>query len=130
VWPWKLGSAEKERLSIVRKLDSALPYRALWLSDWASTDRPGWRLLTQEESLSTFDDDLQKGAWVLFFFDHDPGAIFDELIPTEPVDAADAARVLCGLGVDAAIWSWYDDNEWLVALPPRSDNRICSSSTG
>jgi hypothetical protein len=115
--PWKFSDAEQERQSIVGKLSSAFPYRALWLSDWASYDRPGWRLLARDEMLSLLDDELSKGAWVLFFFEHDPGAIFDALIPAEPGDAADAARIIRDLGVAAAIWSWYDDNEWLVVLP-------------
>ena len=116
--PWKFGSAEHERQSIVEKLGSALPYRALWLSDWATDDRPGWRLLARDESLLSLNDELTKGAWVLFFFENDPAATFDTtLVPTEPADAAAAAQLLRNLGVAAAIWSWYDDNEWLVAVP-------------
>jgi hypothetical protein len=117
--PWKSSGAEHERQVMVEKLSLALPYRALWLSDWASYDRPGWRLLARNESLSSLDDDLSSGAWVLFFFEHDPGAVFYALIPVEPADPADAARLVRRVGAAAAIWSWYDDNEWLVVLPGR-----------
>jgi hypothetical protein len=76
----------------------------------------GWRLLARNESLSAVGDELRNGAWVLFFFEHDPGGVIDTPAPTEPANAADAARVVRDFGVAAAIWSWYDDNEWLVVL--------------
>jgi hypothetical protein len=116
--PWEFSSAERERQSMVGRLSAVFPYRALWLSDWASDEHARWHLLARDESLSLFDSELASGAWVLFFFDHDPGATFDTaLVPMEPVNAAAVVQLLHGLGVTAAIWSWYDDNEWLVAVP-------------
>jgi hypothetical protein len=112
--PWRFDSAERERQS-----------RVLWLSDWASEDRPGWRYLAEGELLWPPNEELASGAWVLFFFERDPGASFDAApVPTLPADAASAAHALRRFGADAAIWSWYDDNEWLIAV--KKDGRaVC-----
>ncbi len=114
--PWKFDDAEQERQSILTKLSLAFPHRALWLSDWASDDRIGWHLLAYDESLSSWETELDKGAWVVMFFGHNPDASFSTIVPAEPGDAADASRIVHELGAAAAIWSWYDDNEWLMAL--------------
>lgn len=115
--PWKFSSAEQERQSITEKLSAALPYRALWLSDWASDERPGWHILARDESLTAWDHELGKGAWVLFFFEHAPGNVLDALVPVEPISPVDAVRQVRDLRGAAAIWSWYDDAEWLVVFP-------------
>lgn len=113
--PWKFNSAVQERQSIVISLTANLPWRALWLSDWASEDSQGWRLFAYNEQLSPLDDEFSNGAWVLFFFETDPCSSFDiSLKPTWPANANAAARTLHDFGADAAIWSWYDDNEWLI----------------
>jgi len=118
--PWRFESARQERQSLVEKLSADLPLRVLWLSPWTSEDRPGWRSLADGESLSSLNEELARGAWVLLFFARDPGAAFDAaLVPTVPADAASAAHALRRFGADAAIWSWYDDNEWLVAVSSR-----------
>ena len=114
---WKFSSAEQERQSMTEKLSAALPYRALWLSDWASDEHPGWHTLARDESLTAWDDELGKGAWVLFFFEHDPGNVLDALVPAEPASPVDAVRQVRDHGGAAAIWSWYDDTEWLVVFP-------------
>lgn len=115
--PWKFGNAEQERDSLVTRLSEAFPYRALWLSDWASEDSPGWKLLDRNASLSSLVDELSKGGWVLFFFDRNPSASLDAtFVPAEPADAAAAIGALRDFGATAAIWSWYDDNEWLIAI--------------
>ena len=115
--PWRFDSAEQERQALVAKLSADLPFRILWLSDWASDDRPGWQRLAEGESLSSLNDELARGAWALFFFERDPGTSFDAAsAPTAPADAASAVHALHRFGADAAIWSWYDDNEWLVAI--------------
>ncbi|MGE0386812.1 MAG: hypothetical protein AB7Q97_18965 [Gammaproteobacteria bacterium] len=116
--PWRFENAQLERQSIVGKLSTALPYRALWLSDWANENAAGWCFLTRNQTLSSLADDLANGAWALFFFDHDPTSSFDTtLIPAEPTDATVAMDVLRNLRASAAIWSWYDDNDWLVVMP-------------
>jgi hypothetical protein len=124
VSPWKLSLAEQERQFMVKKLSAALPYRALWFSDWASDEHPGWHLLACNESMTARDNAFSNGAWVLFFFEHAPGNILDALIPTEPTSPIAAAHQIHGLGVSAAIWSWYDDIEWLVALPSKTTQEL------
>lgn len=115
--PWRSGDAERERMSIVDRLSSELPYRALWTSDWANDDPLRWRILGVAEPLSALAEELDKGAWVLLFFRDDPGAPIGKPVPAAPADAVSAARIVRDLGAAAAIWSWYDDNEWLVTVP-------------
>ena len=114
--PWKFSKAEQERQAVVQKLRLAFPHMVLRISDWASDEWSGWRLLSSDESLSTWEDELENGAWALFFFEQKPSAILNDLMPVEPTDATDAVNVVRNLGAAAAIWSWYDDNEWLVVL--------------
>jgi hypothetical protein len=116
--PWRFDGAEKERTSIVENLREAFVWQKLWLSDWASKERQGWFDTSSDESLSSVKDELSKGAWAWFFFDHNPGESFDSgFVPAEPADAISALRAVGNLGAAAAIWSWYDDNDWLVVLP-------------
>jgi hypothetical protein len=124
VFPWKLSLAEQERQFMVKKLSAVLPYRALWFSDWASDERPGWHFLACNESMKAWDNVFNNGAWVLFFFEHAPGKILDTLIPTEPTNLTAAAHQIHDLGVSAAIWSWYDDIEWLVVFPSKTTQEL------
>jgi hypothetical protein len=114
--PWRSSAAERERMSVVDRLDSVFPYRALWTSDWANDDPLRWRILAVGEPLASLAEDLDQGAWVLLFFRHDPGALIGKPVPAAPADAISAARIVRDLGAAAAIWSWYDDNEWLVTI--------------
>jgi hypothetical protein len=114
--PWGIAAPERERSSLLAKLGTVLPYRALWHTDWASGERAGWRLLNRGEPLASLADDLSRGAWAMFFFEADPSASIDpSFVPAEPADAAVAVRVVREVGAAAGIWSWYDDTEWLVA---------------
>ena len=116
--PWKIGKALCERVSLISKLEAALPYRAIWLSDWTSDEQQGWRILTLGEQLSSLDDDLKNGAWALFFFGDQPDRErLSELVPSDPPNATAAIQSVRTLGASAAVWSWYDNYEWLVVLP-------------
>jgi hypothetical protein len=116
--PWKIEKALHERESLVAKLETSFPYRAIWLSDWASGEQQGWRILTGDEQLSALDDDLKNGAWALFFFEDPPvGEKLGELVPSEPPNATVAIQSVRKLGARAGIWSWYDNYEWFVVLP-------------
>jgi hypothetical protein len=116
--PWKIERSLQERVSLVSKLEASLPYRAIWLSDWTSDEQQGWRILTRDERLSSLDDELKNGAWALFFFEDQPDSEkLLELVPSEPPDATAAIQSVRKLGASAAIWSWYDNYEWLVVLP-------------
>lgn len=116
--PWKIEKALRERVSLVSKLETALPHRAIWLSDWTSDEHQGWRVLTRDEQLSSLDDELKDGAWALFFFGDRPDSEkLLELVPNEPPNATAAIQSVRKLGASAAIWSWYDNYEWLVVLP-------------
>lgn len=116
--PWKIERALRERASLVSKLETLLPYRAIWLSDWTSDEQQGWKILTRDEQLSALDDDLKNGAWALFFFEDRPDSQrLLEPVPSEPPNAAAAIQSVRKLGASAAIWSWYDNYEWLVVLP-------------
>lgn len=54
---------------------------------------------------------------MLFFFEHDPGNVLDALVPAEPASRVDAVRKVRDLGGAEAIWSWYDNTDWLVVFP-------------
>jgi hypothetical protein len=118
--PWKVGTALRERASLVLMLETAFPSRAIWLSDWASDEQPGWRILGREDQLSSLDEEMRSGAWALFFFAERPS--LDELLKTVPKDpptAVDASHSVQALGASAAIWSWYDNSEWTLVLPSK-----------
>lgn len=120
--PWRFAGAQRERQSLVETLSADLPFRVLWLSPWASEERAGWRHLAAGEPFSSLEGELAGGAWAALFFERDPGASFDAaLVPAFPADAAAAAQALLRFGADAAIWSWYDDKEWLVAVSSRRE---------
>jgi hypothetical protein len=116
--PWKIRKALSERASLLSKLEAALPYRAIWLSDWTNDEQHGWKILTRDEQLSSLEDDLTNGAWSLFFFGDQPDSErLSESIPIDPPSATAAIQSVRTLGASAAIWSWYDNYEWLVVVP-------------
>ena len=116
--PWRMKDALQERASLLTKLEGAFPYRALWLSDWATDDGPGWRLLAGDAMLSVFDNEITNGAWALFFFERSPElATLEQHAPTEPANYGVAVQALQHLGAMAGIWSWYDNSEWLLVAP-------------
>lgn len=117
--PWQMQEALRERETLLAKLESAFPSRALWLSDWASDDESGWRILARDVSVSSLKDDLTNGAWALFLFERDPDLqSLQQQVPAEPRDAHAALRVLRDLGAAVGLWSWYDNYEWLLVVPP------------
>jgi hypothetical protein len=116
--PWKNRKALRERISLVSKLELALPYRVIWFSEWASDEHQGWKVLTNDELLSSIDDELINGAWALFFFRFQPDTEkLLMLVPDDPSNASSAMQTVRSIGASAAIWSWYDNYEWMVVLP-------------
>jgi hypothetical protein len=61
---------------------------------------------------------LAYGDWLLLFFDHEPEPGALPPAPGYPQAAADALPALAAFGAVAAIWSWLDDADWLVAIAP------------
>jgi hypothetical protein len=56
---------------------------------------------------------LGRGAWGLWCFETDPEERpAPDQLPREPVDLA---NLIAHLRADAAIVSWYDNDDWLVA---------------
>jgi hypothetical protein len=118
--PWKNGNALRERVSLVSKLEATFSHRAIWLSEWTSDEYQGWKVLTSDERLSSLDDDLEleQGMWALFFFQDQPDIKkLQDIVPNEPSNATFANQAVRNIGACAAIWSWYDNGEWLVVLP-------------
>jgi hypothetical protein len=52
-----------------------------------------------------------------FFFRDTPDVAFQSMTPKEPENNIEAKRKVRSIGADAGIWSWYDNLEWLLALP-------------
>lgn len=119
--PWKVQGALLERASLISKLEATFPHRAIWLSDWASDGKQGWRILASHEHLSSLDEELKNGAWALFFYGGHPelGKLAGQ-VPSDPPNATAAIQSVKELGASAAIWSWYDNYEWLLVLPTTS----------
>jgi hypothetical protein len=116
--PWRIKAALREREALTATLEAEFPFRALWLSDWASDDAPGWRVLAPDVSLSSFEEEFENGAWALFFFRQSPDLpSLETHLQVEPADACAAVQVLRELGALGAIWSWYDNCDWLIAVP-------------
>jgi hypothetical protein len=59
---------------------------------------------------------LYQGGWGLFFGEED--ALFAESAPLEylPTEIESIESLLDSTGAKALILSWYDDNEWTVAI--------------
>jgi hypothetical protein len=115
--PWKAGAAERERRQFLTELEHTFPHRALFLSDPADGGSPRWQIIDREDDLSRWESDFAKGAWVLVFSQNKSSNDFANVTPTMPSDYATALEVVRSLGVDVAIWSWFDDNEWLLVAP-------------
>lgn len=114
--PWKMASAEQQQRSIIKTLGNDHPNWALFLSD-ADSDS-GWHLLAGSDDLSRWEEKLARGAWALFFFRDPPNKSLDTVLPASPDTPAAAVAFARSLGAGAAIWSWFDDIEWLLAVPP------------
>ena len=76
-----------------------------------------WLTLSPDQTLGDAGGaGLAYGDWLLLFFDHAPEPDALPPAPAYPKTPADAQQALATLGVAAAIWSWLDDAEWLVAV--------------
>jgi hypothetical protein len=113
--PWRQSKAEEERNSLVHRLVGRFPTAALWVSDWVSEVREGWHFPGEKDSLSKLLADLQEGGWGLVLF----GTGLPDSLPDLkclPSDPRDAVALLRSIGAGAAIFSWEDDREWMVAV--------------
>jgi hypothetical protein len=116
-WPWQYPRAETEREDLVQRLAETAPVRRLWLSDSADDTHGQWLTIGPDQTLvEAGGSGLAYGDWLLLFLEHDPepGALPPS--PGYPKTPADALTALAALGAAAAIWSWLDDTEWLVAI--------------
>jgi hypothetical protein len=59
--------------------------------------------------------ELYRGAWAMIFFRWSPPAppAFSEVLPRDP---GQLVRMVEEMGAFAAIVSWFDDLEWMVAF--------------
>jgi hypothetical protein len=114
---WKTG-AERERLALIEELTAAFPMRAIGLSDWTTSDDSRSILLAPDQPLYWDEYQLKNGGWVLFFLDESSSMTPDltTVVAKDPIDAKSALETLRKVGARAAIWSWYDDCEWLLAI--------------
>lgn len=116
------------RMQILSELRSKFPGMFLWLREDPSKEvrmRLGeplseasgaafWRL-SPEEIGKTLEG-LYEGGWAIFFSPAEDALprVVPEMLPTKPFEL----RLLVGeLGAAAAVVSWYDDLEWIIAFP-------------
>jgi hypothetical protein len=116
----RFARADAQRAALLSKFASVVPHTMLWLSDWAIDDGPTWRSLTRIDALSELEEELNLGGWALFFFASASAAAAAQETAPVPVanDPQEASRVLQQLRAEVAIWSWYDDRDWLIAVAP------------
>lgn len=116
-WPWQYARAEEERKALVRQIADVAPVRRLWLSDSPDDTHGQWLTLSPDQTLGEAGGEgLSYGDWLLLFFDHAPVADALPPAPAYPKTPTDAQQALATFGAAAAIWSWLDDAEWLVAV--------------
>ena len=116
-WPWQYARAEEERKALVRQIADVTPVRRLWLSDSPDDTHGQWLTLSPDQTLAgAGGEGLASGDWLLLFFDHAPVADALPPAPAYPKTPTDAQQALATFGAAAAIWSWLDDAEWLVAV--------------
>jgi hypothetical protein len=118
-WPWQYARAEEEREALVDRIAEHAPVRRLWLSDSADDSHGQWLTLAPEQTLAgAGGSGLAYGDWLLLFFPAEPKP--ESLVPAPgyPKTPAEALQRLQAYGASAAIWSWLDDAEWLVAVAP------------
>jgi hypothetical protein len=121
-WPWQYPRAELEREALVQRLADAAPVRRLWLSDSMDDSHGQWLVVGLDQSLAgAGGSGLTYGDWLLLFFATEPTPAALVPAPTYPQTPAEALQKLDEYGAAAAIWSWLDDAEWLVAV--RSTSR-------
>jgi hypothetical protein len=111
---WNHPAADKERRSLVDRLTIASSRRSLWLGDLATDGKPHWHGLTNSDNVFELDE-LNEGGWALLFFGSESAM---PMPPMEhlPADASSLKRLLSRLSASAAIVSFVDDDEWLVAF--------------
>lgn len=77
-----------------------------------------WSFPTATDILSTLES-LYEGGWALFFFDRNPAGLA-ATIDVIPTDGNGVLKLCDSIGSRAAIVSWFDDREWIVADPTDS----------
>ncbi len=101
---------------LVDALAQVFPHRVLVLTDLAR--HHGAHVLPPGPLARRCVSEMLEGHWALCFFAGPPDltAVGQTIFPA-PAEAEAQAR-LARLDADAAIWSWPDDLEWLVAVAP------------
>ena len=111
--------AKRERNAIVTSLMGKFPFLALYSSlDCPAERELWWSFPTSTDILSTLES-LYEGGWSLFFFDRNPAGLA-ATIDVIPTDGNGVLKLCDSIGSRAAIVSWFDDREWIVADPTNS----------
>jgi hypothetical protein len=112
--PWEVAQGEASRQALIDRLAERAPFRLLWQSDSPEDDQGRWLSVASGQRLASVGKGVDYGAWVLLFFERDgaePGP--PAAYPKTPHAALETLEIY---GATAAIWSWFDDVEWLVAV--------------
>ena len=104
-------------------LSDMYPTRVLWSRDSFEDNEfesvpalPNcWRTSSHNDAEELLSQ-LYQGGWALFFGEED--TLFAESAPPEylPTEIESIEDLLESTGAKALILSWYDDNEWTIAI--------------
>lgn len=111
------------RSELLTTFGDICPTKVLWsresLSDNGFEPIPTlpncWRIDSQNDAEDLLGQ-MYEGGWGLFFGEE--GTLFADSTPPEylPMEVGAIEDLLESTGAQAIILSWYDDNEWTVAI--------------
>jgi len=122
-------TSDSPRRRFIAQLRTHLPAGLLWLNELqedvaASLGDPvgksgdtGFWSVPDDPPFDRLLDHLHVGAWALFFYAAAPEPTPDVPSPLL-TESGDVTALLEKTQASAAILSWYDDVEWLVAFRP------------
>ena len=115
-WRWFRGYPVGNRDALISWLTARFPFHALYLSERASDHQPGWRVFSGDTDFAPFEYDMDLGVWAHLFLSRNPGDTLPAHGPRMFPKEGEAVREIRNLGAGAGIWSWEDNNDWLITV--------------
>lgn len=114
--PWNHHKGSSEQQKIVSAIIGQASYRAIWTRSLHAENGDGWLFSDFRTNFDVEGEGLKEGEWAAFFSRHAfVPSVVKVVVPTYPSSAEGALKSVQDLNACCAIWSWYDDTEWLIA---------------